>query len=248
MDNEMNNQIGIATTPKGDSYNQREQLLIQALTQARLEHNSQLEFESLDDYEIPPRTHFSMLTKPAVSIRFGRLEFNCAAVRLFEGVKYIVPMVSRKKKRLVVIPCNEEELSSVEWARRKDNKWISKNITTQEFVENIYETLEWDKKSRYKALGHISNSPSGIILLFDLKEAIMFPPLSDEYIDRKTGEVKKRQAKFFPDDYKGKIGRSYNDYAQIRDSQKYESFEGYSNTAGEPATQLTIQSVEVSDV
>ena len=34
-----------------------------------------------------------MIKKPAVSIRANRLEFNMSAIRLFEGVQYILPIL-----------------------------------------------------------------------------------------------------------------------------------------------------------
>ena len=46
--------------------------------------------------------------------------------------------------------------------------------------------------------------------------AIMFTPKPQEYTDPLTGEMKKKQMKFFPDTYKNRIGKSYNDYIADR--------------------------------
>ena len=43
----------------------REISLIRELTQIRKEHKRELEYEKFDGYELPPRTQFSMLNKPA---------------------------------------------------------------------------------------------------------------------------------------------------------------------------------------
>jgi len=40
----------------------------------------------------------------------------------------------------------------------------------------------------------------------------MFTPKPQEYADPLTGEMKKKQMKFFPDTYRNRIGKSYNDY------------------------------------
>ena len=42
--------------------------------------------ESLDGYEMPPRTQFSMIKKPAINIKYGHMTCNMAALRLFQGV------------------------------------------------------------------------------------------------------------------------------------------------------------------
>ena len=64
----------------------------------------------------------TMRMKPPQSIRANRMEFSMSAIRLFEGVQHVLPMLSENKKRMVVAICAEEEISSIEWARlKKDN-------------------------------------------------------------------------------------------------------------------------------
>ena len=53
----------------------REISLIRELAQIRKEHKRELEYEKFDGYELPPRTQFSMLNKPAVSIKYGVMKF-----------------------------------------------------------------------------------------------------------------------------------------------------------------------------
>ena len=105
-------------TEKGQGYTAKEQELIRQLIQARMEQQSELGYEDLEGYELPPRTQFSMLNKPAVTFKHRQMTFNTASVRLFEGVKYILPFTSKSKKRVAVVICKEEEAESVEWARR----------------------------------------------------------------------------------------------------------------------------------
>ena len=133
----------------GQSYNQKDQELIQQLIASRLEQKAEMEYENLDGYELPPRTQFSMLKKPAVSIKYKQFTFNTAAVRLFEGVQHVLPIVHPTKRRLAVIPCAEEESASVEWARKKNDKWVNKAVTSLEFVEKIFAMMNWDRNCRY---------------------------------------------------------------------------------------------------
>ena len=69
--------------------------------------------------------------KPAVSIKYGVMKFNMACIRLFEGIKYVLPILHPNKKRLALIMCPEEDSASVEWARQKDENWVNKDITSQ---------------------------------------------------------------------------------------------------------------------
>lgn len=116
---------------------------------------------------------------------------------------------------------------SVEWARQKDENWVNKDITSLEFVENIFKLMNWNRECRYKVLGRVANSDQGLCMLFDLEEAIMFTPKPQEYTDPLTGEMKKKQIKFFPDVYKDRIGKSYNDYIAGHQMNLFEDFIGY---------------------
>ena len=213
----------------GEVQSEKEYALIQELIKVRQESNRELEYEHFDGYEMPPRTQFSMLKKPAVSIKYGKLTFNMAAIRLFEGVQHVLPMVNRQKKRLAIVPCAEEESASVEWARKKGDTWVNKQVTSLDFVESIFQFMEWNRECRYKILGRLVNSDRGLILVFDLEEFIMFEPNKEEYIDPTTGETKKRQVKYYPDFYKDRIGRYYNDYVAMRQMNLFEDTESYSD-------------------
>ena len=148
-------------------------------------------------------------------------------IRLFEGIKYVLPILHPNKKRLALIMCPEEDSASVEWARQKDENWVNKDITSLEFVENIFKLMNWNRECRYKVLGRVANSDQGLCMLFDLEEAIMFTPKPQEYTDPLTGEMKKKQIKFFPDVYKDRIGKSYNDYIAGHQMNLFEDFIGY---------------------
>ncbi len=225
-----------AVERRGEVMSAKELDLIHELIRTRLETERKLEYESLDGYEVPPRTQFSMLKKPAITIKYGHLICNMAAIRLFAGVKYVLPMVNSKTQRLAIVPCAEEESASVEWAyqRIKDDVWQNKSITSMDFAESIFDVMNWNRECRYKVLGRLAESDRGLILIFDLSEAIMFEPNKEEYVDPRTGAIKKRQITYYPDFYKGRIGRSYNDYSRARQLSLFESLDAYAS--GEAAS------------
>lgn len=236
MDNEQLTMIGATdSAPVSDQmegYSPKEQELIRQLVQERLGKKNAIEFESLDDYVVPPQMFFSMTKKPAVSIRANRLEFSMSAIRLFEGVQHILPMLSERKQRMVVAICAEEELSSIEWARLKKDKWVNRSISCPEYVQNIYKMMNWNKNCRYKVYGRLSNSERGLVLVFDLASAVMFDPLPEEYFDKRSGKMKKRINKYYPDEIRMKLGRSYSDYEATQRRSNFESLSGYMDTTG----------------
>ncbi len=64
-------------------------------------------------------------------------------------------------------------------------------------------------------------------MCFDLEEAVMFASKPVEIVNEETGEVKKKQVKYYPDAYKDVIGKSYNDYVEARQINLFEYLEDY---------------------
>lgn len=225
----------IGPESQAQTFSEREYELIQQLVQSRVGSDQELQYENLEEYQIPPRTQFSMLKKPAVTIKNGQINFNMASIRLFENIQYVLPVVNEKRHRLAVIPCKEEEMSSIDWARkRKDGVWVSKSITNRDLVSKIGSFMNWDTNCRYKILGEVRLSARGPILVFELDEAIMFTTEKTEYLDETTGEVKmkRKDIKFYPEKYKGRIGMSYSDYAESRQLNMFEDFANYFSQDG----------------
>lgn len=214
---------------KGESYNYSDQELIRQLVKSRMAQKHELEYEDLDGYVLPPRAQFSMLKKPAVSIKYGRMTFNMACIRLFKGVEYILPLIHPDKKKLTIVMCPEEQSASVAWARRrqKDDEWVNRDITSEDFMHNVYKLMGWKFNCRYKVLGHVANSREGLVLVFELDEAIMFDSKPMEIVNEETGVIKRKQVKYYPDAYKNCIGKSYNDYVESRQLNMFECLDEY---------------------
>ncbi len=219
----------IKENQKGESYSLSDQELIRQLVKSRMAQKSTLEYEDLDGYVLPPRTQFSMLKKPAVTIKYGKMTFNMACIRLFEEVEFILPLIHPEKKKLTIVMCAEEESASVAWARKRqsDSVWVNKDISSEDFILNIFKLMDWKLDCRYKVLGRIANSKQGLVIVFELEEAIMFASKPVEIVNEETGEIKKKQVKYYPDAYKDCIGKSYNDYVESRQMNMFEYLEEY---------------------
>ena len=79
----------------------REISLIRELAQIRKEHKRELEYEKFDGYELPPRTQFSMLNKPAVSIKYGVLLYWMSS----NGKQALLQYRFRNVKNLKIYLC-----------------------------------------------------------------------------------------------------------------------------------------------
>ncbi len=214
----------------GESYNASDTELIRQLVKSRLEQKHELEYEDLTGYVLPPRTQFSMTNKPQVTFyKDGKMKFNMACIRLFEGVQHIYTIFNEEKRRMAVVMCAEEEGASVEWARKRtsDDEWVNKDITSRKTVNDAYSMMHWVRTNRYKALGRVVNSDRGLILVFELDEAVMYVSEKTEEISEKTGKPKIKQVVYYPDKYKDTMGQSFTDYLEARQINLFEVLEEY---------------------
>ncbi len=214
----------------------REYEIVQEFAKAKLESQSEMQYENLEEYEVPPRTQFSMLKKPSVSIKYNEFLFNMTAIRLFDGITQIVPSINRRKKRFAVLMRKEETASTVEWAKVKEKGIVNKTIRSLQFTDAIFEMMGWDKNTRYKVLGRVTDSSEGLILVFDLEEAIKFDALPEEYFDVKTGTTKKRRKVYYPEKYRNRIGNYYNDYIAAEQISMFENLDEYPDAPASPET------------
>lgn len=215
----------------GESYSSREQELISQLARSRAAQGKKLECEDLAGYELPPAIHFSLPNRPAVSIKYGKMTFNMACIRLFAESNFIMTPVNRSKKRLMVVPCQEEESSALQWARIKqsDGTRVNRTISSEEFTLKIFRMMGWNMNCRYKIMGRVALAQPGPmpVLIFDLTDAIMFDSKPVEVKNQMTGEVKKKQIKYYPEEYKDCIGKSYHDYVEGRQMNIFEYLDEY---------------------
>jgi len=225
--------IGVNTAGEkktGQSYNYSDQELIRQLAKSRMVQGQELEYEDLSGYELPPRTQFSMLSKPVASIKYGKITFNMACIRMFDDALYVLTPINKEKKRLMVVPCKEEEAASLQWARVKsDGNKANRTITSEEFVYRIFNLMEWKLHCRYQVLGRVAIlKPSATpVLIFDLEEAVMYDTKPVEWVNEETGEIKKKQVKYYPEEYKNCFGKSYADYVEGKQMTMFEFMEGY---------------------
>lgn len=104
--------------------------------------------------------------------------------------------------------------------------------------------MNWDRGNRYKVLGRIANSAEGLILVFDLEEAIMFDALPEEYVDKRTGELKKRIKVYYPEKYEGRIGNYYHDYVATEQISMFENLNEYEDGQNGEAQTATPSATE----
>lgn len=208
----------------GQAYNEKDQELIRQLMQSRLEQGDSMEYLDLNEFEVPHPAHFAQLSKPSVSIKYPHMSFSMSCIRMFQGFYHVLPALAKNAPRIAFVPLMEEEVASLQWARDKEGRMVNKTISAPGFLDDVFYRMKWSKRIRFKAYGRLVNTKKGLALAFDLDGSAWIPGTFREFVDKATGEVKKRKEIFLPEQYKNKAGMDFSDYESSRQMDLFTDF------------------------
>ena len=157
---------------------------------------------SYTGYQVVRGEFFSHMNEPCMSFSDGKITFNTACLRKAPDVDYVLALVNKEEKKLVIRPSHEDVKDSFPW-RSASSK--AKQITCRIFSAMVTSLMNWDPSCRYKMIGKMIRSKGELLFVFDLTCAEMFP--RQTVID-KNGQEKIRTSRkpVFPEDWKDQFG------------------------------------------
>jgi hypothetical protein len=172
----------------------------------------------IDEYEIVGAEFFAQIREPAFTVNGNKVTANAASVRLLSNADYVKMLINSNEKKLVLMPCGEDDIYGYKWARTKDGKRIACQRTGEPFVLSLCNIMDWDPDNRYKILGKRMYSNGEAILVFDLTVAQCFVKTKTD----KDGKPVKRTA--LPAGWNGKFGPTFG---ENRRTLQVDTFDGY---------------------
>lgn len=124
--------------------------------------------------EIVRNQMFSQVCEPYVMITPDGIRFNSNCVRKWEDVDYVVMVIEKHEKLLVVRKGRRDDRDAQRWSTLKDGKKYGRKVTGRGFSENLYSIMNWSKGYAHKVNGYIgvsSVNQDEEILFFELDSA-----------------------------------------------------------------------------
>lgn len=139
------------------------------IASAKEERRTELERTfSREGYSVIRKELFAHQRDPAMTIRDRSITFNTACINGLEDIVWIKFWINEQLKRIVIIPCDENDKDAVRWCVAKPDKRKSRNITCPDLSKKIYALMGWDKAYRYKMLGYRIQPDGETMYIFDL--------------------------------------------------------------------------------
>lgn len=149
-----------------------------------------------DGYEVVRRELFSKANCPAVTIKYGSVNFNVRAIRKLNECSHIHILINPEKKLMIAKPCGEDE------------KVVPRTITGKVFTAQLYDDMKWDFSSTIKVLGTLLKCRDEKIFVFDLVNAEAYISVSAPSPD----DPKRRQrVPLMPAHWQGNYGQAYEE-------------------------------------
>ena len=162
-----------------------------------------------DGFEIVRRELFSKTNCPAVTLKYGSVNFNVRAIRKLDECRFIQILINSKKKLLIAKPCEEDEKDSVQWSKvNKHGKVEPRKITGKVFTAQLYDELKWNFNSTIKVLGTLFKCKGEKLFVFELINAEAYLSVSAPSPDNPN---RRERVPFMPQHWQGNYGQSFED-------------------------------------
>ena len=132
----------------------------------------ELERTSIKGAEVIRRQYFSHQRDCMVTIRPNGIQFNNACINRFVDTNFILPLIIRDKKQLIIMAAEEDDLESQRWCNEKAGKRVSRKLTGRPVSDRLYSMMGWSKGWYYQIIGSLcidEDDENNLIMVFNLE-------------------------------------------------------------------------------
>lgn len=129
----------------------------------------------LRDFEIVRAQFINEVKKVGVSFTANKIIFSSACLEKISG-EYIEILVHPRKNNLIIRPTSRNNRYAFQWAKKKENAVVPKEIHASSIMPCLYGLFNWDIQFRYRICGVPIVNNSTTLILFNLDDAEMIIP------------------------------------------------------------------------
>lgn len=122
------------------------------------------------DCKIVRADYFSLLEKPHIVLKNGKLKFSTACLKKFEDVEYVELLLNTLKKTIAIRPCSSENPNAIRWGLLHDKRLVSRTMSCKGLSGILFTLMNWDEGSTHKIIGQFLRNGEQKLLFFELDE------------------------------------------------------------------------------
>lgn len=175
----------------------------------------------LSGYEIVRAPFMTTAGQVSLSMTCSNLLFSKNNFAKLDNVREINLLVMPGRQMLAVRKAVSGSHYDLQWCREKDGILFPKLISGMAFLPTLFKLFGWNKNGRYKMIGSFHSNGNEAVLLFDIRDAILFvdeeelecEDLDDAAYEQEIddGQKKKhsRKVKAYPARWADSFGENY---------------------------------------
>ena len=157
-------------------------------------------------YQVVRGEFFAHMYEPSFTFNKYKVSINKACIKKLPNVDYVQIMVNSEEKKLVVLPCSEDEKDSCRWCS-SNGKRNPKQIKCDVFFAKVFKLMGWDPDYRYKLLGKLVKSKDKYLFVFDLTTPEIFIKVKN-----KDGKEILSRKPTYPEEWNNQFGIPYSQH------------------------------------
>jgi len=159
-------------------------------------------------YQVVRGEFFAHMHEPSFTFNKYKVSINKACINKMPNVDYVQIMVNSEQKKLVVLPCSEDEKDSFRWCSA-NSKRNAKQIKSDVFFAKVFKLMGWDPEFRYKLLGKLVKAKDKYLFVFDLTTPEIFIKIKN-----KDGKDVISRKPTYPEEWNNQFGIPYSQHQQ----------------------------------
>jgi len=147
--------------------------------------------------------------KPKVTLNYKNIIFNSSCVRLFPKTEYVQLLVDNNKRRMIALPCGQNDIGVVRWSSIKKGILQSRDIKAEIACAKIFRMMEWDITYRYKVMAVYQDLGGVELTVFNFADCTMLVP---EEVPSKDGKTITKRHTVYPLEWEKLFGPTYGEH------------------------------------
>jgi len=110
-------------------------------------------------------TQFRVISEPVLTIMQDKLWVNAACLNTFPDAWYVLFLLNREERKMIIKPAREEEQHVVRW---KTPTGKPRRLSCADFLQDVGGLMNWETELRRKLYGRTARDDGSSYLAFDL--------------------------------------------------------------------------------
>ena len=185
-----------------------------------------------DEFELPRSEMFGDTKNPVFTVNVKSVSANAVCVRLLWYADYVVFGICRKRRLLLLVPCDERVVHGFKWAKEKGGKRYGVTRIGEPFVLSICQMMGWDPNQRHRIPGRLINDRGVEMMSFALAEA--------KHFDKPNGRKGGGSQIIFTGDWDGHFGPKFSEGYRTLQMYKFDKLTVWSIKDGDTDQTYTL--------